>query len=188
MADDLMKQFQGLMDNPDIGAQLESLMPDGFDPSKLLDILKGNPDLLAKVRELLPDIDIEGALTGLAGAVTGAVAGTADAAGDAAAGAAGAAADAAGAATDTAGGILDKVKDLFGRLRPPRHRHRAEPPGASGRRRRRSELAGALFACDEPTRPRRSDSQLWRTNTRMGSSSRPAGAGIGSERAEPGRW
>lgn len=47
-----LEQFQGLMDNPDTGAQLKGLMPDGFDPSKLLDILTGNPDLLAKVKDL----------------------------------------------------------------------------------------------------------------------------------------
>lgn len=74
MADDLLEQFQGLMDNPDIGARLRGLMPDGFDPSKLLDILKGDPDLMAKVKELLPDVDIEGALSGLAGAAAGAAA------------------------------------------------------------------------------------------------------------------
>jgi len=115
VTDDLSNQLRGLMDNPDIGAKLRELMPDGFDPAKLGDILKGHPDIMAKIKELLPDVDIEGALAGLTGAASGAVAGAADTAGDAAGAAKDTAGDAAGEAKDTLGGIVDKVKDLFGR-------------------------------------------------------------------------
>ncbi len=103
VTDDLSRQLRGLLDNPDIGAKLKELMPEGFDPAKLGDILKSHPDIMAKIKELLPDVDIEGALAGLAGAASGAVAGAADTAGDAA-----------GAAKETAAMPRARPKDALG--------------------------------------------------------------------------